>query len=515
MCGILDDVLPVLGAVAGSFIPGLGTALGATLGGALGGGLSEGFQTHWNPEATLLGAATGGAGGYFGGGSLGTALENLGTSAVGPASEGFATDLASNVAPTTLGGLESATGGASLFGPMAGTGTAIGGAADALGGGGLGVAGGGALSGVTDNLSYLGGLGGGTQGTGLNIGGPAGSTADLSGITSGTTPATGQYAQAATPSSPTSILGSSGNTANGVTTTPTTSPLGSNVMEGSQAASAGATTGSPMAASGGGVSLEGGQAAVAPGGDQGALAAMYGPTSTAPGSAIGQGIANTGVEVPGANGVQFGALGEGTSAAPGSFGGNVATDIPGQSIGANYGTAANSADQGGGWQNVLSQLFSGGQGGGAGYNFTPGENGGFQVSQIGQLNPLLGLAKSGLGAYQQYAQQQANNAYRNSISNIFSPTGPYAQQMQSNIARQYAAKGMNAEKGPQAVQLAAALAQAQAQALGGANYAHAATATPGASMLNSLFSTAVNPQYAPGLAQLGSSAWNGLQNLFS
>ena len=498
MCGILDDVLPVLGSIGGFLI---GGPWGAAAGGALGGTLSEGFQTHWNPEATLIGAATGGAGGYFGGGSLGTALENLGANAVGPASQGFATDLASNVAPTTLGGLESAAGGSSLFGPLAGTGTAIGGAADALGGGGLGMAGGDALSGVTGNMDYLGGLGGGTQGTGLGIQGTPAATADLSGVTAATTPTTGaNYAQGITPGNPTSTLGST--QANGVTTTPMASPIGSNVMEGSQAASAGAQTGTPTAASGGGLSLEGGQAAGVPGGDQGALAAMYGPTSTAPGSTVGQGIANTGVEVPGAGNVQFGALGEGTSAAPGSLGDNVATDIPGQSIGANYDAAANSAAQGGGWQNVLSQLFSGGGAGEA-------------QGQVGQLSPWLGLAKSGLGAYQQYAQQQANNRYVNQIGQIFCPSGPYAQQMQSNIARQYASRGKNAEIGPQQVQLAAALAQAQAQAMGGANYARAATATPGASMLNSLFSTAVNPQYAPGLAQLGSSAWNGLQNLFS
>jgi hypothetical protein len=59
--------------------------------------------------------------------------------------------------------------------------------------------------------------------------------------------------------------------------------------------------------------------------------------------------------------------------------------------------------------------------------------------------------------------------------------------------------------------LAAALAQAQAQALGGNNYASAARNTSGANMLNGLFTT---PGAMQGLNTAVTSGWNGLQSLF-
>lgn len=517
MCGILDDILPVAGAVLGSFIPGIGTAAGAALGGTIGGATSGWVQNH-NLTGTLEGAASGGVGGYFGGGSIANALTNAGLS-TGATDAAFDTGIAS-ATPVTTGGLETSTGGASLFGPTSGTGTAIGNAASSLGGSNLGIAGGNALSGVgSEGASFLGGLGGGTQGTGLGVGTQTGSTADLAGVIGQTGSPTASSLSGSVPGvsgSPVSNL-SSTQAGQGITGPTSTSAPVSSSFEGTQAPAPGGNTAAPSIG-GGGTGLESSQA-MAPGGGAPNLAAMYGPDSTAAGSPVGQGIA--GAEAPYSNNVQFGALGEGTSSAPGVagnltqgngmdlsslFGGGgsagPSTDIPGQSIGANYASAANSTDQGGGFLSALGNLFGGGTG-------TASGGGG-----IGQLSPWLGLAKAGLGAYQQYAQQQAQNAYKNQIGNIFSPNGAYAQQMQSNIARQYAAMGRNAEVGPQQVQLAAALAQAQAQALGGANYGRAALTTPGASMLNSLFSTAVNPQYAPGLANLGSSAWNGLQNLF-
>lgn len=478
MCKILDEALPVIGAVVGSFIaPGLGTAIGAGLGGMAG----NFAQTHNFGDALGAGAMAGLT--SYAGGSLSGALGGLGGDSVGATSGAFDTGLASNVSPGTLGGLETQTGGAGLFGASSGTGTAIGGAANGLGGGGLGVAGGGALSGISDNPTFLGALGGGSQGTGLGMGGAGQSTADLAGImngangtpaAAGTTDATGMASN-----SPVSNM-SNMQAGQGVTNTPTggastnpTSPMGSNVLDNSQAAQMGG------GAQPGGT-MEGAQAAPMPGGQQGALSAMYGPDSTAPGSPMGQQIANTSNMVPGAGGVQAGALGE---ASP----------------------TGGSMD--------LSSLFGGGQGGG-GYNITPGENGGFNINQLGQLNPILGLAKAGYGAYQQEAQQRAYNDYVNSINSEFSPNSPYSQQMQQTLARQDAAAGRNSQGGTRAVQLAAALTQAKANALGNANYAHAATATPGASVLNSLFSMFANPQYSKGLNQLGSSAFNGLSSLF-
>lgn len=62
-------LLPIVGAIGGSFIPGIGTAAGAALGGGLG-GAAGGAIDHAGPMGTLLGAAGGAAGGYLGGGGL-------------------------------------------------------------------------------------------------------------------------------------------------------------------------------------------------------------------------------------------------------------------------------------------------------------------------------------------------------------------------------------------------------------------------------------------------------------
>jgi hypothetical protein len=216
---------------------------------------------------------------------------------------------------------------------------------------------------------------------------------------------------------------------------------------------------------------------------------------------MGQAISNAGTSSVGGGGALGENMGDdGSSFLSQLFGGGggsggQATDIPGQSIGSNYGTAANSAAQGGNFGNTLSSFFSG-----------LGNN------SASTLSPMAGLLQSGLNAYQQYARQNAASNYANQIQQIYSPTGPYAQQMQSNIARQYAAQGRNAEVGPQQVQLAALLANGQAQALGGAQYANAAQNTSGANMLNGLFTT---PGAMTGLGQVAGSAWNGLSNLFS
>jgi hypothetical protein len=492
MCKVIDDILPVVGAIGGALI---GGPFGAAIGGGLGGFTGNYAQTH-NFGDAALGGLEGGVGGYFGGNGLADALQGLGSAGVGAGYAGFDMGTASTGA-TTLGGLETGTGGASLFGPMSGTGTAIGDAAGALGGGGLGAAGGDALSGISGaSGSYLGGLGGSTQGTGLGLGSQMASNADLSGVGSATNTAANGV-----PGTVNSPLGTVSNTnpMGATTPTPGTTPTPANgaaFTDASQSATTG--SGAPVAFDGG-ASMEGAQAAAAPQVSQAGLSTMFGPQSTAAMSPMGSGIAGTAGDVSG-NGVQFGALGEGTASAPGAAA--AASDIPGQSIGSNYAQAATSAQQGGGGVNdFLNQLFGVGQGGAT-------------SQSVGQLSPWLGLAKSGLGAYQQYAQQQANNNYTNSINQMFAPDSPYAQQMATTLARQDAAAGRNSQYGNRAVQLAAALTQARANALGNSNYARAATATPGASMLNSLFSTMGNPQYAQGMANLGSSAFNSLSNLF-
>lgn len=460
MCKVIDDILPVVGAVVGSFIlPGVGTAIGAGLGGFTG----NYVQTHNFGSALGAGAISGAA--SFAGNGIGALAGGLGDAA-GSGVGGFTGEAGAEGA-STLGGLEGASGGAAMFGPAAGTGTAIGSqTAGALGGNGLGLAGGDALSGISANPTYLGALGGGTQGTGLGMGTQGQATPDLAGAVANNG-VSGAPTAAATPQAINSPVSSLSNTpaGGGVTTGP---GLGGGAQV--------APTGSGVPSMGdAGTGMEGTQAVAAPGGEQGALSSMYGPNSTAAGSPMGQGIANTQIEVPG-QGVQFGALGEGTNGAPGMVGAQGAGKV--------------------GDNDFLSTLFGGGQ------------------QQPGQLPPWLGLAKAGLGAYQQYAQQSANDRYTHSIDSMFAPDSPYAQQMQQTLGRQDAAAGRNTQYGTRAVQLAAALAQAHANALGNSNYARTATATPGASMLNSLFGTFANPQYAQGFGQLGTSAFNGLSSLF-
>lgn len=197
------------------------------------------------------------------------------------------------------------------------------------------------------------------------------------------------------------------------------------------------------------------QTGVAPAQDQG-LSTLYGPNSTASGSPTGSVIDSSGA----ANGV-----------------GNTISSIPGT-------------------------------GGG-------GMGGSFDWSSPQGLQAIFGLAKSGLGAYQQYQQGQAANRYAADINNQFAPNSPYAQQMQQELARKDAAAGRNSQYGSRAVQLAAALTQARAQALGGSNYAQARQNTSGASMLNSLFSNFAGSQpMQQGVYSLGNQAYQGLQGLF-
>ena len=77
--------------MAGSFIPGLGTAAGAALGGAAG-GAAGGLIDHSGTMGTLLGAAGGGLGGYMGAGGGLSAL--AGSEAADTVATGAAADSA-------------------------------------------------------------------------------------------------------------------------------------------------------------------------------------------------------------------------------------------------------------------------------------------------------------------------------------------------------------------------------------------------------------------------------------
>jgi len=90
---LLAALLPVLGAIGGSFIPGIGTAAGMAVGGALGG--AAGGLIDKNPSEAALGALGGGVGGYLGGsGGLSSLFGSGANAATGAAATGAATDAA-------------------------------------------------------------------------------------------------------------------------------------------------------------------------------------------------------------------------------------------------------------------------------------------------------------------------------------------------------------------------------------------------------------------------------------
>lgn len=350
------------------------------------------------------------AAGYFAAPGLGAALGGSSGGGAGIGADTFSTGLggAGATGAGTLGGAETGLGGAAMFGPTAGTGTALGGelAANA-GAGGLGIAG-------------TGSLGSEFAGTG------------------------GTYA-----------AGLGGGTAPGVSG-------GAVIPPGNPSGMA------PVDVGGAGQSLEGGQGAMAPGANPAAagavgpqpaggdLSSLYGPTSTAAGSPTGS------------------VVGQSTA----GVGGGVTP----------YGA-------------TLGQDLAQGAGAGGAFDYLKGPQG---------IQDLFSLGRQGLNAYQQYKQGAAARNYANSISGLFGPNSPYAQQMQETLARKDAAVGRNSQYGTRATQLAAALTEAQARALGGSDYAQAAQNTAGSSILNGLFGLAQQPTGA----RLGSAAFNGLSSLF-
>lgn len=478
MCGFIDDILPVVGAVAGSFIPGLGTAAGAALGGALGGGVSNYAQTH-NWGSALEGAAIGGVGGYFSGGSLNNLFTNLGTMAAGTGTDAaFDTSLMAGTAPTDFG----------LTTPAGFTGAdlGVGQGSSAIG---KGLAEGGSLSGLTAPQAAQ--MGGGMAISGLS--GTAGSLGQMSGDTSnqassalsGSTGGLNDAMNSSTGGFGTGLT--SGTSTEGLSASPVSSMSGLNTGSSMGMVSPSAVTPSTSLESGlggvspatgsgsasglnlgdGGYSLEGGQAAGQPGAQAAAMGGYGAPEST--GLQATQGTPNIGAMGSDSGG------GFGTGL---TSGGHIGLTAPNGALGA--------AKMGGGFGDFLQQN---GQG-------------------------LMNLFKAGYGAYQQHQRQNALNSYMNQINGMFSPNSPYAQQMAQTLGRQDAAAGRNSQYGTRAVQLAAALTQARAQALGNSNYAQAAMATPGANILNSLFSNFATPQGMQQLSNLGSAGFNGLASLF-
>jgi hypothetical protein len=272
--------------------------------------------------------------------------------------------------------------------------------------------------------------------------------------------------------------------------------------------------------------------------------ALGGTVGTTFGSALGASPTGTGLGTSatlpagadsGAVSVGGGAVSpEGSQAAPGAF--QNGASMPGQGLGPSgfEGAGPGGGEQGGGNlsalygpnpsdANTLSAGSSAGQvlgqsTGGISPALTStakAATGNMDPTLFQNLGSLFKLANSGVNAWQQLQQGHAQSNYANSIKDIFSPTGAYANQMAQTLARQDAAAGRNSQYGTRSVQLAAALAQAQANALGNSNYARAATATPNMNALNGLFANFSSPQAMQGLYNLGSAGFNGLSNLFS
>lgn len=110
---LLGALLPVLGAVAGSFIPGIGTAAGMALGGAAGG--AAGGLIDKNPTEAALGALGGAAGGYLGGsGGISSLFGSGANAAATGAADAAATGAAGSAATTAPFG--AATGDAATAG---------------------------------------------------------------------------------------------------------------------------------------------------------------------------------------------------------------------------------------------------------------------------------------------------------------------------------------------------------------------------------------------------------------
>lgn len=385
-----------------------------------GGWMGE-FLDSVTGAVTSIGPAV--AGFAVGAPELGAALTGAGAGA-GAAASGIGAGLGS------LGGAESALGGASLWGPFAGTGTALG----SIAGGvdtGLGLAGSGLASGlgmagsdVLGGLSALGDLG--------NFG-----TGSLGGAFSGS----GLVSPTDLASSGALGAGSS----NPFVTNGTTN-LGSLF-----------------------------------GSDTGGNLGMLNPTTAgiAPDTALGSSNALTTAGGVGETGT--GTLGGITNAAysPNAIlngpiaatpeGGGISGITPMSLEGSQLANQATGVfSQPTTWDKIMDPLRQAGQ-------FVSDVKNDVNdfLSPIGGLTGLKTIGQIGqmiVGARQQNALADAYQNQLNQINQLYAPDSPYAQQMAQTINRQDAAEGRRSQYATAATNLAAALTQAKAQALGSTAY---------------------------------------------
>lgn len=489
MCGVVDDLLPVIGtvvgAVVGTFVfPGVGTAAGAAMGGGLGGAANGYVQTHeWGP--TLLGGATGAVGGYFGGPGLVNSL-GIDGAAAGVGAGAMDTSLATGdssfglTAPTGFSGADLGTAGTTGSGLSTGIspGSSISGLTSPASMGGD------VASGIAGNVGNLSSSMGSSPTTGAAGGSPSGLNDIMSGgsgggFGSGLSTGTSTSGLNASMSPTSTLSGMNPGTTSGMLGTAGQTPTagGAGLMDSTQAVPMGGSSAGSVNLGDGGYSLEGGQAGGnTVGNSMGAVQGGYGaPEST--GLQATQGAPNIGAMGSDSGG------GFGTGM---TQGGHIGLTAPGGATGA---STMNGMDFGGGVGDFL-------------HNYGGG---------------LMKLFNTGMNAYQQHSRQQAMNDYAHQINQMYSPDSPYAQQMQQTLGRQDAAAGRNSQYGTRATQLAAALTEARTRALTSNPYFQASTATPGASMLNGLFSNFSSPQGIQQMQQLynlGSAGFNGLSNLF-
>lgn len=137
------------------------------------------------------------------------------------------------------------------------------------------------------------------------------------------------------------------------------------------------------------------------------------------------------------------------------------------------GGAAPGATQGGGFMNQIGL-------GGVADAMAGMQNGTMNLSQAAQaaqksplMQTLMGAGKLYSG-YQDYrSAQDARQAYADnvkSLQQLYSPNSAYAQQARKAMERRDAARGRNSQYGPRETQLAALLADKQAQVMSGPGY---------------------------------------------
>lgn len=125
-----------------------------------------------------------------------------------------------------------------------------------------------------------------------------------------------------------------------------------------------------------------------------------------------------------------------------SLAGQFASDATRAGLGDRQGASPNTETQGGGMQ---------------------GE--GFDIAPLAQgLLSLYGMSQANRGIQDAGKMNSAVQQQINQLSDMFSPTGVYANHMREVLARKDAAAGRNSQYGPREAQLMALLAEKQAQA---------------------------------------------------